>query len=131
MPPRENALLALNHQVPERIVYLIGDTNMLGVYTIFECVADHKIELIDRLAEVYPIDLIDLHDDWGTQKSTFMSVDTWKELLSGPMSRIVKHTREKGIHLQIHSCGKVEPIVPEMLEAGIEHWSSCQSMNDI
>lgn len=248
LTPRENALLALEHKVPERIVDLIHDANMLGTYTIFErapavpgrpygsdgvdwfgvhwkyeeasgapmvdpsypplldditewrevvkfpdlsridfkaaaekdlnsplydpdklnqvtimqgpferllslmsteealcallmepeeCaaffnrVADHKIELIDRLAEVYPIDLIDLHDDWGTQKSTFMSVDTWKELLSGPMGRIAKHCKEKGIHVQIHSCGKIEPIVPEMIAVGIEHWSSCQGMNDI
>ena len=248
LTPRENALRALNHQVPERIVNLIKDANMLGTYTIFErapavpgrpygsdgvdwfgvhwryeessgapmvdpayppqmdditewrevvkfpdlskidfksaaekdlsspmydpnklnqitimqgpferllslmstedalcalliepeeCaaffdrVADHKIELIDRLAEVYPIDLIDLHDDWGTQKSTFMSVDTWKELLSGPMSRIAKHGKEKGIHIQVHSCGKIETIVPEMVAVGIEHWSSCQGMNDI
>ncbi len=248
LTPRENALLALEHKVPERIVDLVNDANMLGTYTIFErapavpgrpygsdgvdwfgvhwryeevsgapmvdpaypplmdditewkeavkfpdlskidfkraaekdlndphydpdklnlvtimqgpferllslmatedalcallmepeacadffqAVADHKIELIDRLAEVYPIDLIDLHDDWGTQKSTFMSVDTWKALLSAPMGRIAKHCKEKGIHMQVHSCGKIETIVPEMVDAGITHWSSCQGMNDI
>jgi len=97
----------------------------------FDRVADHKIELIERLSEAYPIDLIDLHDDWGTQKSAFMSVETWKELLSGPMSRIIKRGKELGIHIQVHSCGKVEAIVPEMIKAGIEHWSSCQGMNDI
>ena len=98
---------------------------------LFERIADHKIELIDRLAEVYPIDLIDLHDDWGTQKSMFMSIDTWKELLSHPMGRIVRHCKDKGIHVQVHSCGRIEKLIPEMLEAGIEHWSSCQGMNDI
>lgn len=97
----------------------------------FNAVADHKIELIDRLAEVYPIDLIDMHDDWGTQISSFMSVETWKELLAEPIGRIVKHCRDKGIHVQIHSCGKIQAIVPEMVNAGVEHWSSCQGMNDI
>ena len=97
----------------------------------FNRVADHKIELIDRLAEAYPIDLIDLHDDWGTQKSTFMSVDTWKELLAEPMGRIIRHGKEKGIHIQVHSCGKIEPLLPEMIAIGLEHWSSCQGMNDI
>jgi len=248
LTPRENALLALEHKVPERIVDMISDTNMLGVYIIherapavpgrphgsdgvdwfgirwkyeavagapmvdpqypplmdditqweslvkfpdlskvdfkgaaekdlndpnydpnklnlvtihegpferllslmstedalcslitepeackafFNRVIDHKIELIDRMAEVYPIDLIDLHDDWGTQISTFMSVDTWKELLAEPIARVAKHAKDKGIHLQIHSCGKIEKIVPEMVAAGVEHWSSCQGMNDI
>ena len=36
LSPRENALLALNHQVPERIVYLIKDANMLGNFFIRE-----------------------------------------------------------------------------------------------
>ena len=97
----------------------------------FDAIIDYKIELIDRLAEVYPIDLIDFHDDWGTQISTFMSVDMWKELLAEPIARVCKHCKDKGIHIQIHSCGKVETLVPEMVKAGVEHWSSCQAVNDI
>lgn len=97
----------------------------------FDAVIDYKIELIDRLAEVYPIDLIDFHDDWGTQISTFMSVETWKELLAEPISRVCRHCKEKGIHLQIHSCGRIEKLIPEMVRIGVEHWSSCQAVNDI
>jgi uroporphyrinogen decarboxylase len=70
------------------------------------------------MAEVYPIDLIDLHDDWGTQISSFMPVETWKQLLSEPIGRIAKHCKDKGIHAQMHSCGKIEAIVPEMVNAG-------------
>ena len=97
----------------------------------FSAVADYKIELIDRLAGVYPIDLIDYHDDYGTQISSFMSVDTWRELLMEPLRRVVSHCKAKGIHLQLHSCGCVESLVPSFIEAGLEHWSSCQGMNDI
>ena len=97
----------------------------------FNAVIDHKIHLIDLLAEAYPIDLIDFHDDWGTQISTFMSGDMWKELLAEPIARVCKHCKDKGIHIQIHSCGKVETLVPEMVKVGVEHWSSCQAVNDI
>ena len=97
----------------------------------FDAIIDHKIELIDRLAEVYPIDLIDFHDDWGTSISTFMSVETWNELLAEPIGRVCKHCKDKGIFLQVHSCGKIETLIPSMIKAGIEHWSSCQGMNDI
>ena len=97
----------------------------------FNAVADYKIDLIGRLSEVYPIDLIDYHDDYGTQISTFMSVNTWRELLMEPLRRVVSFCREKGIHIQLHSCGKVEKLIPSFIEAGLEHWSSCQGMNDI
>lgn len=164
LTPRENALNAYRHIVPERIVNLIKDSNNIATYALreraravpgrpfgsdgvdwfgvhwkyeeacgefFDRVADHKIELIDRLAEVYPIDLIDFHDDYGTQISTFMSVETWNELLAGPIGRIFRHCKEKGILIQLHSCGKVETLLPSFIAAGVEHWSSCQGMNDI
>ncbi len=97
----------------------------------FNAVIDYKIDLIDRLAEVYPIDLIDFHDDWGTQINAFMSVEMWEELLAEPIARVCRHCKEKGIHFQLHSCGRMESLVPSMVEIGIEHWSSCQGMNDL
>lgn len=102
-----------------------------AVTEFFAALTDYKIDLIDRLAEVYPIDLIDFHDDWGTQRSSFMSGEMWDDLLKEPISRVAKHCKEKGIHLQIHSCGKIENLVPHMIDAGVEHWSSAQGMNDI
>lgn len=121
-------LLSLMH-TDEALCALITEPEECLAF--FNAVADYKIDLINRLHEVYPIDLIDFHDDWGTQKSAFMSPDTWQAVLAQPISRIARHCRELGIHLQIHSCGKMEAIVPYMLEAGIHHWSSCQGMNDI
>lgn len=132
-------IITINEGPFERLLSLMpGEEALCSLITepeacraFFNRVIDHKIELIDRLAEAYPIDLIDLHDDWGTQKSTFMSVETWKEVLFEPIKRITEYVSAKGIHLQLHSCGKIEALVPEMVKAGVEHWSSCQGMNDI
>ena len=51
-----------------------------------------------------------------------MSVETWNELLAGPIGRIFRHCKEKGTLIQLHSCGKVETLLPSFIAAGVEHW---------
>ena len=48
-----------------------------------------------------------------------------------PMSRLAAHCKEKGIFFRLHSCGKNEMLIPSIVEAGIENWSSVQQINDI
>jgi len=94
-------------------------------------IADYKIRVIDKIVEYYPVDMIELHDDWGHQKSTFMSPETWQALIAPAMKKIVDHVRKKGKFVQVHSCGRVEALIPSMIDIGIDHWSSCQACNDI
>lgn len=97
----------------------------------FEEVVTFKIKLLDKMTAYYPVDILEQHDDYGHQQNAFMSVEQWEELLAPPMKRLVDHCREKGIIFQLHSCGKVESLIPSFIKIGIEHWSSCQPMNDL
>lgn len=94
-------------------------------------IADFKIRVIDKLIEYYPVDMIELHDDWGHQKNTFMSPEAWREQIAPAMKKIIAHIKSKGKFVQVHSCGKVESLIPDMIEIGLDHWSSCQTCNDI
>lgn len=94
-------------------------------------IADHKIRVIEKLIKYYPVDMIELHDDWGHQNSTFMSPNTWKALIAPAMKKIIDYIKSKGLYVQVHSCGKVESLIPDMIEIGIDHWSSCQNCNNI
>lgn len=94
-------------------------------------IADHKIKVIENLVKYYPVDMIEIHDDWGHQNSTFMSPSTWRSLIAPPMKKIVDCVKSKGKFIQVHSCGKIETLIPDMIEIGIDHWSSCQNCNDI
>ena len=97
----------------------------------FDAMVDFKISLLDHIMEYYPIDLLEAHDDYGHQTNLFMPIETWRELLMEPMSRLAAHCKEKGIIFRLHSCGKNETLIPSIVEAGIENWSSVQQINDI
>lgn len=101
------------------------------VYDFFEAVANHKIKLMEKLITNFPIDLIEIHDDWGHKNNSFFSPELWSRLLKPHVKRLTDYGRERGIKLRFHSCGKVDNLMDLMVEAGIENWSSAQTVNDI
>ena len=66
------------------------------------------------------MDVINAHDDYGTNDGMFMSPDTWRELIKPELKRIVDACHECGVIYQHHSCGYIEPIVPDFVEIGVD-----------
>lgn len=99
---------------------------------LINAIADFKIRLIDKLLTYYPIDRIVYHDDWGMQTSTFFSEEMFMELFYEPTKRIVDYTHSRGALFTMHSCGRVETLVPHMVEMGVDSWESAQmAINDL
>lgn len=94
--------------------------------------ADFRIREMDKFITWFPqIDMFEMHDDWGTQISSFMSPDTWHEVIGPAVAKITAFLKSKGKFFHLHSCGRIEGLIPNMIEAGVEHWTSAQSMNDL
>ncbi|SHI12443.1 Uroporphyrinogen decarboxylase (URO-D) [Sporobacter termitidis DSM 10068] len=91
-----------------------------AVRAFFERLADHMIELVDLLCSLYPVNLMTIHDDWGTEKDTFFSPKMMEELVFEPTKRIISHVRGKGVHFMLHSCGNITRFIPYMIDMGAE-----------
>ena len=102
-----------------------------ATYALLTAITDYKIALIDRLTDYYPLDLVNLHDDWGHGTSTFLSPQTWRTMIKPHIKRITDFVHSKGLFFDIHSCGYIEPLLPDMVEIGIDGWSSVQCVNDV
>ena len=97
----------------------------------FDAMADYKIALLDKLsAEWAPFDLLINSDDWGTQISTFISPQVFRELILPPIKSIARRVHELGLYWDCHSCGKTETLVPYMVDLGFNFWEA-QPMNDL
>lgn len=103
----ENALMALMEEPEE-------------CYAFFSAVADYKIRFIKKIKQYYPVDVINAHDDYASNDRTFMSMDTWRELIKPNLKKIVDATHAEGLIYQHHSCGYLEPLLPEFIEIGID-----------
>ena len=110
-------------------IALVDDEQQDAVHDLFSELADFNIRLIDKHIEHYGIDGVNFHDDWGSQRDPFFSLDTAREMLVPYLRRIVDHCHEKGLFFNLHSCGKNEKVVPAYIDAHVDMWAG-QTMND-
>jgi len=137
--PNKFRMITLGYGCFERLHALMGMEEACcalleepeAVYDFFSAVADFKIELMKRLLQAYPVDMFVYSDDWGHQRNLFFSIDTWRSLIKPQMERITAFCDEAGVFLHMHSCGKIEDLIPDVIGAGIKHWTSCQTVNEI
>lgn len=113
----------------EAMVAMVDEDCQEGVHRLFDKLADFYPKLIKKFKEYYNIDVLTFHDDWGSQRSPFFSLDTVEEMIVPYLKRIVDATHDMGIYFELHSCGKNEMLVPAMIDAGVDLWAG-QPMND-
>ena len=132
--------MSIGHGLYERLHFLMGmsEANIAlleepeAVDDFFTAYTDYKIALVDKIAAYYPgIDMLEVSDDWGHKNGLFMSPTTWNQHFAPQISRLIAHVREKGFLYLQHSCGKNEMLVPHMINAGIDVWTSSQAINDL
>jgi uroporphyrinogen-III decarboxylase len=94
-------------------------------------IADYKIALIERFDDAADLDLVWYGDDWGTQDRLFMRPDAWRRIIKPHTGRIYACMRGRGIVVNQHSCGRIEAILPDMVEMGADIYNPCQPCNDL
>ncbi|MBI4558417.1 MAG: methyltransferase [Candidatus Hydrogenedentes bacterium] len=94
------------------------------VYTVFEGQCEIALENLARLAEAVGDNVqaaFTTGTDFGTQKGTFISAATYRDLYQ-PFHRQINDFIHKHTHWKtfIHSCGSVVDFIPDFIEAGFD-----------
>ncbi|NLM83548.1 MAG: uroporphyrinogen decarboxylase [Clostridiales bacterium] len=93
---------------------------------------DWEMELLDGILTNLKPDAIFHHDDWGSEKSTFMSPDMFAEFFLEPYKQIYGFCKSKGVEIIIHHADSyAATLVPYMIEMGIDVWQGCMKSNDL
>ena len=68
------------------------------------------------------VDFIHIGDDIGMQSSIMMSEEMYREWLKPLLTRLIKTVKDINpeILFSYHSCGYIEPFIPDLIEAGID-----------
>jgi len=90
-----------------------------------EAVTEHQLQLIDRLLPL-PLDGILLSDDWCDQRGVMIGPDRWREVLKPRIARLYDRIKSAGKFTLQHSCGSVTPIIPDLVEIGLDVLESVQ-----
>lgn len=65
-------------------------------------------------------DSIFFYEDMGFKERPFMSPAMYREIIQPAHTRTIGWAHERGLRVIMHSCGFIEPLVPGMIEAGID-----------
>lgn len=88
---------------------------------IFNHYLDMDIALFDMVWEAgYTFDAIRWPDDMGYKQNQFFSLDMYRELLKPVHQRAIDWAHAKGIKAHLHSCGDIHPLVPELVDMGLD-----------
>jgi len=83
--------------------------------------ADLTINLFEILfAEEGAPDGVYFFEDMGFKQKPFMSPAMYKDIVWPAHKKTFDYAHSKGVSVLVHSCGYVEPLVPGLIEAGMD-----------
>ena len=88
---------------------------------MFNHYLDVDIALFEQiLAAGYTFDSVHWPDDMGYKNHQFFSLPMYRELLKPVQKRAVDWAHSHGMKAHLHSCGDVHPLIPDLIEIGID-----------
>jgi uroporphyrinogen decarboxylase len=81
--------------------------------------ADFAIWLGERACERFALDWYWTGDDVAGQRSMIMSPASWRRLVKPELERVFAVGRTHALPIAYHSCGALRPIIPDLIEIGM------------
>jgi len=77
-----------------------------------------NIEIIKRLAEA-GVDIVTFGDDLGYKENAFFSLKVFREFILPYHKAIYQECKKRGMLIVLHSCGKIDQFLPDLVDAGL------------
>jgi len=88
---------------------------------MFNHYLDVNIALLDMVWDAgYTFDCAGWPDDMGYKYNQFFSLNTYRKVLKPVHKRAIDWIHSKGAKAHLHSCGDVNPFMPEFIEMGLD-----------
>lgn len=110
----------------EALVALVRHKDV--VHELVERVLDFHLRVLRNVQRLAGgrIDAAAIGDDWGLQDRAFMSVPMFREFFRARYQRWFDEIKALGMHTWMHSCGRINTILPELIDCGLEVINSQQ-----
>ena len=107
-----------HHGFEDSLMDLIAEPEMMG--EMFERITDLTIATVQKMMDIgCKPDAIWLTEDMGGTRTTLFSPKTYRELLFPCHKKLGDFLHAHDIYFFMHSCGYIEPLLPDLIEAGL------------
>lgn len=92
------------------------------MHDLLDRILEFHIGIMNNLGRRFDkrVDGFLLSDDWGVQRNTLISVPLWREFFKERYRRLAKAIHDNGMHAILHSDGKINALMPDMIELGFD-----------
>ena len=102
------------------------------IHDMIKMLTDFELELAENYCSRFHPEAVFHHDDWGGQRTTFMSVSMFEDFFVDAYRQIYGYLHSHGVkYIFHHSDSYAATLVPSMIEMGIDVWQGCFSTNNI
>jgi uroporphyrinogen decarboxylase len=100
-----------------------------GVESLLDIILEDKtrywdavIDWLIKTGNEQKIQVISEGDDLGAQNATILDADVLRTMIIPRMKRFFTHIKKRLPHVKIflHSCGSIRPIIPDLIDAGVD-----------
>jgi uroporphyrinogen decarboxylase len=120
-------ILSIGFTLFERAWSLVGMENLMTwmllepefVHDLMGKITEYNVNLIRQSAAIGGIDCVRFGDDWAGQHGLLFGKDLWLEFIRPYLARMCLAARNENLWVAQHCCGKVDELIPEMIESGI------------
>ncbi len=102
-----------------------GDPELIDA--MFGRCADFAALLSQEACARFHLDWLWTGDDVASQQSLLISPAMWRRMVKPHLARIVAVGKKRGLWVAYHCCGALRPIIPDLIEIGLDVLNPVQS----
>lgn len=100
---------------------------------VYDRMVTFELEHYERLFEAAEgrIDVLRVHDDYGTQISLLLSVPMWRRFFAENTRRLTELAHAYDAFYLQHSCGAVADLIPDLIRCGVDGLEPVQKVRGL
>jgi hypothetical protein len=101
------------------------------VKALINYLCDNYLGLSDQFLQAYKPDFMYFADDIASERSPFVSLETFRDIFEPVWRRYIKFFKDRGLLAMHHNCGHVELFLDDIVDMGFNGWEPAQRTNDL
>jgi uroporphyrinogen-III decarboxylase len=102
------------------------------VDAVLQHIVDYYVSVSSRVfdAATSNVDIFFIGNDFGSQRGPLMSPSLFRRFFMPHLTRLARLGHDYGLKVMMHCCGGYAPLIPEMIEAGLDGLHAVQPSCD-
>ena len=99
---------------------------------VFEAIVEHVFEFVyehcRRCLEACGEHLLvfAVGDDFAGQRGLLLAPKVWRQIFKPRYARLFELGKRYGKYVQMHSCGNISAVLPDLVDSGLDIWQTVQ-----